>query len=201
MTIASLEVAFFTAIFILPGFIITNIIDSINPPKKNSDHFYFLKCFAYSIVNCACWSWIYNILFNIKEQSLMWLLLVASSIIGAVIIALVISWLKQTKKIDSVLAKMNIKKIHAIPSAWDYYFSMNRRSFLIITLIDGSILRGWYSSNSFSSSDPEERDLYIEQCYRINENNEWQIDTESEGCYVSMKQIKFIEFKKGTKNE
>ena len=43
MTIDSFEVVFYTCIFLLPGFIIKSIMDTLVPPIKHNDTKYFLE--------------------------------------------------------------------------------------------------------------------------------------------------------------
>ena len=45
MTIDSFDIVFYTAVFVLPGFIINSIIDAMNPPKKHNDGIYLLCYF------------------------------------------------------------------------------------------------------------------------------------------------------------
>lgn len=85
--------------------------------------------------------------------------------LGRIFLALI----KQRKWFAGIFTKMGIDTIHSTSVAWDYYFSNRKASFVIITLTDGTILRGWYSSDSFTSSDSEERDIYVEKSYRLNE--------------------------------
>lgn len=199
MTFENFDSVFLTAIFILPGFLINGVINAINPPKKDSDGIYFLKCLTFSIVNCACWSWLYSIIIrgDYSKPFLPWLLLVTVTIVGASLLAIGIAIFKQSSVAGKLLQKMHIKTIHSTPTAWDYFFSQQRPVFVIITLLDGTILRGWYSSRSFSSSDPDSRDLFVEVGYKIKEDGKWELDEDSEGFYVTKDQIKYIEFKKG----
>lgn len=199
MTIDSLEVVFLTTIFILPGFIVNSIVDKTNPPKKYSESIYFLKCLAYSVVNCACWSWLYIIAFRelSKHIYILFLLLVAITIIGATFIAIAISMLKYKDVVGKILRRVKLNPTHSIPSAWDYFFSQLEPSFVVITMIDGNILRGWYSGESFSSSDYEERDIYVENGYKLDDEGNWIFDEESKGFYIPKDQIRCIEFKKG----
>lgn len=180
-----------------------SVIDSTNPPRSYSDGIYFMKCLSLSIVNCACWSWLYLIIINIefKQLFLKWVVLLAITIAGAMLVALLLAVIKQRKITDKLLLKMRINTIHSTSTAWDYYFSKQKAAFVIITLMDGTTLRGWFSSDSFSSSDSKERDIYIEKGYRLNEIGAWELDTESNGVYISKGQIKYIEFKaKGTED-
>ena len=95
--------------------------------------------------------------------------------------------------IDRLLFKLKIKTIHSTPTAWDYFFSKQESSYVIVTLVDGTKLYGYYSLNSFTSSDPDERDMYIEKLY----DEEWNTDNEDAGAYIAKEQIKYIEFRKG----
>lgn len=197
MTIDSFDAVFYTAILILPGFIVNSVIDTTNPPKRLNDGLYFLKCFALSIVNCAIWCWLYKLIIECDKLSTFWhwILLVAVSIFGALIFGVLIAAIKQKQIIDFCLSKLKINTIHSTPTAWDYYFSKQVSGFVIVTLVDDVKLYGWYSCNSFSSSDSDERDIYIEKAYKEN----WVPDEESNGFYVPKGQIKYIEFKKGGK--
>lgn len=201
MSIDSFDAVFYTAIFILPGFIISSIIDLVNPPKKYNEGKYLLKCLLLSIVNCAIWCWLYRIIIDCKNLSSLWhwILLVLVSLIGSTVIGLIIAIFKQHQFLDRFLWVLRVKTIHSTPTAWDYFFSKQESGFVIITLIDDSRLFGWYSSKSFTSSDPEERDIYIEIAYKV-ENDQWMLDEQSAGFYIPKDQIKVIEFKKGGNN-
>ena len=203
MTIESFDVFFYTAIFILPGFIINCIIDATNPPRRHNDGIFFLKCLLYSIIHCAIWSWLYSLILNhdFKHFTLYWLTIVISTLIGATIIAIFIVVIKQKNLIYKILEKLRIRSIHSTPTAWDYKFSQQDSNYIIVTLTDDTKIKGWFSTSSFASSDSEERDLYIEELYYDDDTHEWIQDAESNGIYISKDQIKFIEFKKGENNE
>ena len=100
-----------------------------------------------------------------------------------------------------MLEKLRIRSIHSTPTAWDYIFSQQHSGYVIVTLTDDIKIKGWFSINSFASSDSEERDIYIEDLYCDEGEQEWIEDTDSNGIYISKDQIKFIEFKKGETNE
>lgn len=201
MTIDSLEVVFYTCVFLLPGFIVKSITDTLVPHVKHNDTKYFYSCLLYSIVNCALCSWVYILLNKISENHpiIYWILLLVTTLIGATAIGIFIGFVRQKEVIESLFKKMKIDKIHPVPNAWDYYFSKRKGNFLIITLIDDTKMYGWYSSESFSSSDYEERDIYVQKGYKFI-NNDWVEDNESDGFYIPKDQIKLIEFKKENDN-
>lgn len=196
MTIDSFEVVFYTCIFLLPGFIIKGVMDTLVPPIKHNDTKYFFSCLLYSIVNCAVWSWVYLLLYEISEEHpiIYWILLLTITVVGATLLAVFIGIIKQKGFIELLFSKMRINKIHPVPTAWDYYFSKQEESWIIVTLKNGKTIYGKFSYQSFAASDPEERDLYIEKTYNIKEDMTWQEDEKSKGILVSKNEIETIEF-------
>lgn len=83
------------------------------------------------------------------------------SLIGSSFIGFAIAIIKQHQIIDRMLWKIKIRTIHTTPTAWDYLFSKQESGFVIVTLIDDQKLYGWYSSQSFTSSDPDERESIL----------------------------------------
>ena len=199
--IESLDTVFYTAIFLLPGFLIINIIDSTNPPKRQFELTYILKCLLYSLINCACCSPLYSIIANIKCEFLYWLLFVTATILVAVVIGVIVSFIKQKNIIIRFLAKFNISSFPSTPTAWDYVFSKQESYFVIVTLNNGERVRGWYSNNSFASSDQDNKDLFIEKAFFYEKNGKWIEDKESSGLYIPGNQIKLIELKGRAHNE
>lgn len=201
MTIDSFDIVFYTAIFVLPGFIINSIIDTMNPPKKHTDGIYLLKCIGLSLVSCGVWCWLYKIILDCDKLSMLWhwVLLALTSVIGSALLGIIIAIIKQFQCIDRILSKLNVNTIHTTPTAWDYLFFNHGESFIIVTLTDDTKLYGWYSSKSFTSSNQDERDIFVEIGYRVSEDGKWEGDSQSGGFYVPKDQIKYIEFKKGEK--
>lgn len=199
MLIESFDVVFYTGIFVLPGYIISEIIAVFNPTKKLSEGALLLKCLLYSIIHCAIWSWLYKIVFEIGAQypKAYWFILVLTTIIVASVLGTVIGLIQQKQLIRTMLTALKIHTSHSTPNSWDYRFSKNQSTWLIVTLVDGGMIYGWFSTQSFASSDAEERDLYIEKIYSIDDNNTWIENEMIEGIYIPKEQIKTIEFLKG----
>ncbi len=196
MTIDSLEVVFYTCIFLLPGFIVKSVIDTLVPPPKHNDSKYFFSCLLYSIVNCAIWSWAYLLLNKISEEhpTIYWISLLAITVVGATLLAIFIGVVKQHGFIEWLFSKMKVNKIHPVPTAWDYYFSKQEESWIIVTLKNGKTIYGKFSDHSFASSDAEERDLYIEKTYNIKEDMTWVEDDKSNGILIAKDEVETIEF-------
>lgn len=200
MVIESTEAVFYTCLFLLPGFIINAIIDSFAPSVRSSDTKYFLSCLLYSIVNCSFASFVYVFLKDCFYQAapvLYWFLIILVTVIFATLIAIAIGLIKQKEILECVCSCIGLRKIHPIPSAWDYSFSKQQASWVIVTLETGEVIYGKYSSNSFASSDPNERDLYLEKTYTLDQNKKWIEDPKSNGILISKDAIQAIEFLTG----
>lgn len=196
MTIDSLEVVFYTCVFLLPGFIIKSVIDTLVPPIKHNDSKYFFSCLLYSIVNCAIWSWMYLLLNRISYNRpiIYWISLLVVTVVDATLVAFIIGVAKQKGIIEWVFKKIGINKIHPAPTAWDYYFSKQEESRIVVTLKSGKTIYGKFSEHSFSSSDAEERDLYIEKTYILKDDMTWEEDEKSKGILIAKEEIETVEF-------
>jgi len=197
MKIESLDIVLYTAIFLLPGFFMRNIISSLNPMRKASDNAAFLSYLMYSVINLALWSWVYVLVANISdslclEDWVYWVILVLITIIGATITSFIIGALIQNRFVRFISNILHLKSIDPTDTAWDWLFSKLEPLQLIITLKDNTEICGWYAEQSFSSSDPSDRDIYVQYIYKKDENGMYQHDLESSGIYIPKDSVKYI---------
>lgn len=125
MFIDSFDVVFYTCTFLLPGFIINSVVNSLVPKTPLDDVRYALSCLLYSIINCALCSWFYVALIkNISSRNpvLYWFLMVIGTIVVALIVAFVIGFTQQKGVIENIFSWAGVNKVHPIPTAWDYFF-------------------------------------------------------------------------------
>ncbi len=94
--------------------------------------------------------------------------------------------------IRSILAKLQLNPVHPTPSAWDWTFEDLGEQFVLVALSDGSYIGGLMGSDSFVSSDPTERDIYIQQIYDIDDPNNWH--PRYHGVLITGGEISTIEF-------
>ncbi len=66
-----------------------------------------------------------------------------------------------------------LNPVHVMPTAWDWRFGTMKEQWALIVLKDGTKFAGFCGEKSFMSSDPKERDLYMERVYEIDEQNNW----------------------------
>jgi len=95
--------------------------------------------------------------------------------------------------IRSLLRRMKLNPVHTIGTAWDWRCGRTEAGFVIVKMSDGEIVRGYMAENSFLSSDPKERDIYIELVYEKDKKGGDWIKQDS-GIWLSGSHIKSIEF-------
>ena len=104
--------------------------------------------------------------------------------------------LSQRAIVRRVLAGFGVHTVHPVPTAWDYVFSHLPPTgfWVLVTLVDGSTVAGVLSDRSFASSDPLERDLFLEKVYRVEDDGAWQPVPMNRGVWIHGKALRAIEF-------
>ena len=64
---------------------------------------------------------------------------------------------------------------------------------VLVTLKDGTRFAGFCGSESFMSSDPTERDIYIQRIYDIDDENKWSPRGDN-GVLIAAGEVQTIEF-------
>lgn len=202
MTLDSLETVFLTCIFVVPGFIVDGISNAFSPNGKRKEGIIFLYCLLYSVIACAICSWAYILVWHLRDENLIYFLLSVCSIalIGAGLLGVIIGLFKSKQWLRKIAQKLKCNVSLPIPSAWDYFFSQQEAFHVIVTLIDDTKVYGYFGSKSYSSSDCDERDIYLEKTYKQDGDNVWGEDDESAGILIHQSQIRAIEFLQGVKN-
>ncbi|MPT48386.1 MAG: hypothetical protein E2598_08195 [Sphingobium sp.] len=91
-----------------------------------------------------------------------------------------------------ILRKLGMGTVHPINSAWDWRFVDCKSCWALVILKDGTKWAGFLGTESFMSSDPAERDIYIQQVYEIDKSNNWLPRTS--GVWIAHGEIQSIEF-------
>jgi len=200
MQITSLEAVFYMALFLIPGFIIENIIRATNPVGQQNSQDLFIKYLAYSIFSFVFLWKIYSFIFEYPNSFCIpyWIVLIIVSLIGSSVIGLIFVWIHQGRFLYHIISKLGLKYVDPTPSAWDYVFSKQRSNFVLITLVNGEKIFGRYAAQSFAG----ENDIFLEKKYDKLENGKpWREDLAVEGLYIAKGQIAKIEFRKDGENE
>jgi len=181
----------------VPGFIFDSFLSNfIQQREKKSKEIALLKLLTASAINYViCSPIIYYLLSGFWATSpvisaVLWFFIILCMPIMMALLAAIVT----QKGSVGVLAKfLNLRYIDPIPTAWDCKFSRLEPCYLLITLKDGTEIAGYFGENSFSSSISEDKDIYLEETYKIS-NNKWIPVKDSYGLWISGEQISFIEF-------
>ena len=127
-------------------------------------------------------------------DSTIWFLVIF--IIVPAIIGLLLGINVQRNFIRGALSRIGIFTTHAFPTAWDWVFSRGvSEQLVLVTLKDGTQFSGLFGLESFASSIPNERDLYIQWLYDIDEEGIWTpVDEKGKGVLISASEISTVEF-------
>lgn len=118
-----------------------------------------------------------------------WLFLV---FLGPALMGIVLGYVTRAEAIRKLLNHIGINPVHAVPTAWDWKFGNMKQQLVIITLKDETKFAGYCGRGSFMSSDPTERDLFVEKIYAWGEDDQW-LDNGEHSLWVPANEIKTIE--------
>lgn len=197
--IDSMDVVYNTLGFIVPGFLIDLIIRFFIPKRELSDQNNLLYYLSLSSLNYAVWSGLVYAVFKVDYFSthpiatgLAWFWVI---FIGPIIIANLILLAYRCKWIDKIAKWIRLHRIHPIPTAWDFKFiNISQRKWVIVVLTDGEQIAGLMHEDSFASSDPSERDIYLEEIYDIKDSGVWEKIERTDGILIKGEAIKFVQF-------
>ena len=91
-----------------------------------------------------------------------------------------------------LLEKCKLKTVHSIASAWDWRFANCADCFVMVVMKDGIKWAGYLGKQSFISSIPTERDIFLEKVYTIEDDNSWTARVS--GVWLAHGEIQSIEF-------
>lgn len=196
MDFTTVEKIMLACVFILPGFVIKEIANNFMGEADKTKEQYSLEWLGYSILNLAVWSWLFALIFKVGESTTeFWVKTVLASLGTAIILGVIVGILRQQTIFRKLFKLFGLKIKHPSPSAWDYKFQkMKKGEWVIVTLTGGEEIAGLFSIKSIASSEPGERDIYIEKVYKIGDDSKWIEVNRSAGMLIAKEQIKNIEF-------
>ena len=124
------------------------------------------------------------------DNALAWFTLIFC---GPILLGLFLGINIQKNLLLRLLQQCGLNLVHAIPTAWDWKFGNMDEQWVLVTLKDDTRFVGFCGQGSFISSDPTERDIYIEQVYDIDDENNWSWPGRK-GVLIAPGEIRTIEF-------
>jgi hypothetical protein len=184
-------------VFIIPGFLMMRIKRMAYPTAEASTANEVLDSLALSCVVYALtspliylsylWRWPTNRPHLFGTLALLILLVIPSGL-GVVYVRLTKSerfrWLREF-----------LGFIHPDPTAWDYHFRKGRSYWIWLTFKSGEVMAGLYGPNSFASSVPKQRDIYIEKLLKLDAHGHVvELIENSAGALVMMEEVERMQF-------
>ena len=175
----------------MPGFISLKVYNLLCPGKLPDFSTQMFSSIMYSCLSYAVHLPIYLISATLQDFSVItWKhVLFITSLILIFPALIPIAWLF-IRKIEWV----NNFLPHPTNSPWDYVFSQRNFYWLIVTLKYGTILGGKYGAGSFSSSYPEDPQIFISEQWLVDQEGFIRKVNDSSGIMILSKDIKTIEF-------
>lgn len=200
MTIDSFKVVFLTVGFLIPGFVWSAVLSMLVPTRTRASEVRFLEFLTLSCINHGLWSWALFAVFQtgFVDSQPGWSAVILFGIIfvSPVILGLLSGFLRQREIVGRFLGWLGVRMVHPIPRAWDWHFSRERPSWVLVRLKDGTRVFGLFHHNSFAADDPDHRDIYLEAQFRLSEGGEWAPVEDTDGVLILADDIAFIEFRK-----
>ena len=198
MSLGGFDALFYTLAFLVPGFVLYSTLSIFTPRKVEPTQLSFLRFLTFSCVNYGMWSWLIYLMLRAEfftahpvRTAIAWGAII---IVSPIALGVLVGYFSQKESIRKALQRIGVDPIHVIPTGWDYKFSKSKAAWVLVTLKDGSTVAGLFGSKSFASSEPGERDLYIQEVLKINPDGLWQRIPRSAGILIRGDQIKHIEF-------
>lgn len=80
------------------------------------------------------------------------------------------------------------------PTAWDFFFDQREPGFLLVHLTNGKLLGGYWGTDSYAGSFPNDGDIYLEAVYSVNEGGEFgEPIANTRGVLLRKEQYSYVE--------
>jgi Family of unknown function (DUF6338) len=193
---SSIQAVIVIVLFLMPGFIARSVLSSIYPSPQPSDSRLSLTAITLSCVNYGVWSWLLVLSWqrqwykgNVFLALLALLILFLSPAVGT------LAFVKFTQSNAGRRAREILGIRHPSPKAWDYFFGKGAACWVVITLKSGRVIGGYYGTESFASSFPNEEDLYLELlCDMTPDGRLNGIAPLTLGAIIRMEEVELLEF-------
>lgn len=191
MNIPDMESIWIFIFFIMPGFISLKVYHLLCPGRHTELSEQLLNSIMYSCLSYAIHLPIYlscPVLQDFSNLTTVHILFISSLVlIFPVLMPIIWLFMRRVEWLNKFLP-------HPASSPWDYVFSQRNEYWLIITLKDGAILGGRYTKGSFTTSYPEEPQIYISEQWLVDGDGFISKVNTTAGIMILSKDIKTVEF-------
>lgn len=190
----SIEHLYLVLAFVVPGLIVLFIRSQFVTGRRPSHSDALLSYLTVSVIYYALMLPFVDFVLSIDEpeygKAVAWFVLV---FVGPTVFGLLLGVVIQTNLIYRLIQRCGLNPVHVMPTAWDWKFGSMDSQWVLVTLNDDTRFAGFCGPDSFMSSDPTERDIYIQLIYDIDNEDNWTSRGDN-GVLITSGQVKTIEF-------
>lgn len=192
MEITNMNSLFIFVLLFIPGFVSIKVYDLLIANDLRDFSKSFFEVLAYGAVNFAILSWwIIPICGNdyyLNHPYFFAFSAICILFVAPIIWPIVYVWLLKWPW-------LNKRIIHPVKRPWDWFFTENNSVWVIVNLADGTKIGGVYSDNSYTSSYPLKEQIYLEEVWKLDENDKFiEPVPNTKGILIIGKDISSIEF-------
>jgi hypothetical protein len=195
--LVDIDTVYIAIFFLVPGYIFLTFRNQFVAGQDRLGTEQLLAFITYSALNLALFGWI---LFAIPRRADDWVVVltwVFVLLIGPAVLGFVSGMWTQKEWGGRLYEFFGLSLVHPTARSWDWVFHRVDPCFVLVTLKDGSQCAGYWGVNaagtqSFASSDPKERDLYISQVFEISDEGPWRPTPKS--IFIAAGEIRTVEF-------
>jgi len=179
--------------FVIPGFISIKTYELLFPSSSRTSTEKLIDAIAYSSINYALLAlpiiWVEKS--SIKDDCTFWYYLFYIGVLFIAPILWVFIWkYLRTREFFQKNAP------HPTGKPWDFVFSQRKPYWVKVVLKDGTIIGGRYAENSFASSAPSDEQIYLEECWVLNDKGGFERKkNDSAGVIILTSEISHLELR------
>jgi len=180
-------------IFFAPGFVYLKFYRLLIAEVKTDFSKDFYEAIGFSLLNALVFSYPLYLIHSdgfIEYNPISYYFIILGIVIIAPVVFALFFYLFSKRKWFSRFL------VNPTKSAWDAFFSKRESYYVIVTLKNGQRVGGKYGLNSFSSTYPNPKEIYLEEVWNLNENNNGFANkvAQTEGILITENEISTIEF-------
>lgn len=197
--IESIKTIELLAIFFVPGFLVLCLKRILRPNQyiNNIDNTWI--CFAYSLFITGAAIYMKPGVLDLLEEDKLGEFIANISGPEFIVFLLTIFIVVLNIKLNLgylIMCCLRLDPPTPHSTAWVSCFSKAQKGYIIVHLLDGKKIYGYFGENSLASSDIGYPDLYIEARYKYSKSEGWKDCSQISGVYIAKEQISYIEFMK-----
>lgn len=200
MNLNSVNAVLILIAFLVPGFIASSLLATTFRRRSRSASELTLQYLTLSCINYGLWSWLIAIMLYgrwIERHPVLAIGVVFLIIfVSPLILGLSVSHVTPSGRVARLLSAVGFKVHRFIPTAWDYTFEHEEPAWVIVRLKDGSIVYGFWGTESFAGDERGERDLFVEAVFKPANSGHWQPIPDTGGILIKANEIATIEFRR-----